>query len=428
MQDIGLDMEELFRRASTNYPLKQGEDMWTEIASKLNGKPAVPPANNKKAGHKKYYAVLLFLLGFLTLELFFQRPVANLKFSRQEITEHEMKQPVQNIKPGRALADKISKEAPVKNGLIVNNETFNSTQTRPLNKNIIQQGIKKLGVTKSEKIKNTQPVTQPINLTNDLDKKKDLDERITIVMKIDKAELIDKNHNYPVSNSYSSEGYSRVKQAIFSSSKKAEKKIAGNTPNHGFYYGLLAGPGLSSVENQGIKKAGFDVGLTGGFRFNNHLSLETGVLFSQKKYTTAGKFFSLKEIGSMMPAGMKVVEVKGSSEVVEIPVHLRYDLFSKKNHRFFSSAGFSYYIVTKESNEYHTSLNGTDYMMYGTYKNNKGLFAASLDLAIGYEKNIGKKNNIRFGPYIQLPLKGIGVGNVQVMSSGLHLAFTRSAH
>ena len=196
---------------------------------------------------------------------------------------------------------------------------------------------------------------------------------------------------------------------------------------HSFYYGLLLGTEVNSIKNQDMKKAGFDIGLIGGYRFSTHLSAETGVLFSQKYYTTAGEYFSLKEIGSMMPAGMKVMEVKGASMVVEIPVHLRYDVFNKKGHRFFSSAGFSSYILTKESNQYHTSLNGTEGIMYGTYKTNRSYFAASLDLAVGYEKNFGKKSNIRFQPYIQLPLKGIGVGNLKVMSTGVHIAITQSS-
>ncbi|MBA2746084.1 MAG: PorT family protein [Flavisolibacter sp.] len=194
-----------------------------------------------------------------------------------------------------------------------------------------------------------------------------------------------------------------------------------------FYYGLLLGTTLNTVKNQDRNKFGFDIGFIGGYRFNRHISVETGVLFSQKYYTTAGEYFSLKEIGPMMPAAMKVMDVKGTSKVVEIPVYLRYNVLNKKEHRFFSSAGFSSYILTKESNQYFTSLNGTEGIMYGTYKTNRSYFAASFDLAIGYEKNFGKKSSIRFQPYVQLPVKGIGVGNLKVMSTGVHIAITRSS-
>ncbi len=218
-----------------------------------------------------------------------------------------------------------------------------------------------------------------------------------------------------------------AEQIISSLSNSTGKKAKNNILKHRFYYGLLLGTELNSIENQDMKRFGFNIGLIGGYRFNRHISVETGVLFSQKYYSTAGEYFSLKEIGPMMPSAMKVIDVKGASMVVEIPVHLRYDVLAKKDHRFFSSAGFSSYILTKESNRYHTSLNGTEGMMYATYKKNRGYFAASLDLAIGYEKNIGKKSSIRIQPYVQVPIKGIGVGSLKVMSPGVHIAITRSA-
>jgi len=71
MPDIGPDIEDLFRRASKDYPLKQGEDKWSEIASKINGQPITQPAIKQQSGYKKYFSILLFLLLFLSLDLFF---------------------------------------------------------------------------------------------------------------------------------------------------------------------------------------------------------------------------------------------------------------------------------------------------------------------------------------------------------------------
>ncbi|MEO7293013.1 MAG: porin family protein, partial [Ginsengibacter sp.] len=378
MQDLEPDMEELFRRASENYPLKQGEDKWSEIASKINGKPIPPQANKQQTRYRKYYVVLLFLLLFVSLEFFF--------------TLHNT------------------------NKLKVSKDYFNSVQSSPINIKIVQQVISKAGDTQSEKIKKVQSIDQPINFTNDFELNKVLDRSTPSVMNIKDIYPINTN-NFSLPNINSADTGSRAEQFTSSLSNSM----------HGFYYGLLLGAEVNTVKNQDMKKVGFDIGLIGGYRFNKHFSAETGVLFSQKYYTTAGKYFSRKEIGSMMPAGMKVIEVKGASNVVEIPVHLRYDIVNKKKSRFFSSAGFSSYILTKESNKYYTSLNGTDYIMYGTYKNNPSYFAASLDLAVGYEKNFGKKSNIRFQPYVQLPIKGIGVGNLKVTSAGVHIAITRSA-
>ena len=300
-------------------------------------------------------------------------------------------------------------------------------QTSHINRKIAQQVISKTGDTQREKIKNVQSINHPINFANDFEMNKDFDRTAPPLMNSRDLNLMYANNNFSPSRINLLDTGSRSTQFISSPSNAAEKKVTKKISTHGFYYGLLLGAEMNTVKNQDMKKVGFDIGLTGGYRFSTRLSAETGILFSQKYYTTSGEYFSLKEIGATMPAATKVMEVKGTSKVLEIPVHLRYDFFNKKDHRYFSSAGFSSYILTKESNQYRTSLNGIESMMYGTYKKNRSYFAASLDLAVGYEKNFGKKNNIRFQPYIQLPVKGIGVGNLHVMSTGVHIAITRSS-
>ncbi len=427
MQDLGPDMEELFRRASENYPLKQGEDKWHEIASKINGKPSPSQLNKRQTRYRKYYVIPLLLLLFVNLDFFFIRQFPKQNFNVQKLHENEMKEVTHPSKINKSLAYKISEEGANTNNSKVSKDRFNRVPYGSINTKIVQQVIGKTSDPYSEKIKNVQSVNQPINLADDFELNKSLDRRAPQVINSAELNSMFEINNFPHSDINLLDTSSRLTQFISSTSNTAEKKVTKKISMHGLYYGLLLGAEVNTVKNQDMNKVGLDIGLIGGYRFSKHLSAETGLLFSQKYYTTSGKYFSLKEIGAMMPAAMKVIEVNGASKVVEIPVHLLYDFSSKLDHRYFFSAGFSSYILTTESNRYHTSLNGAEYMMYGTYKNNRSYFAASLDLAIGYEKNIGKKSNIRFQPYVQLPVKGIGVGNLKVTSAGVHIAITRSA-
>jgi hypothetical protein len=58
------------------------------------------------------------------------------------------------------------------------------------------------------------------------------------------------------------------------------------------------------------------------------------------------------------------------------------------------------------------------------YAENRGYFAASADLSIGAEFKINKRAAIRIAPYIQIPLKGMGVGALPLSVGGLHIGFT----
>ena len=135
----------------------------------------------------------------------------------------------------------------------------------------------------------------------------------------------------------------------------------------------------------------------------------------------------MKTISSSMPTDMKIMDVKSSTDFLQIPIHVRYDLKNRNDHRFFAAAGFSSYILFKESNSYHTMHNGNEAMMYSTYKNRDSYFAGSFDVSIGYEKDIGNTATLRIEPYLQLPLKGVGVGELQLKTAGARLVLTRSS-
>jgi hypothetical protein len=68
--------------------------------------------------------------------------------------------------------------------------------------------------------------------------------------------------------------------------------------------------------------------------------------------------------------------------------------------------------------------NGNPEMLKGVYTNNKNYFAATVDIAAGYEQNIKGKFFLRMEPYIQIPIKHVGVGDLPVTSAGLHIGIS----
>ena len=64
MQDIEQNMDDLFRKAADNYPLKVNESHWDDIAPVLFNKP-LNPAPVKQTNWKKYTGLLLLFLSLL---------------------------------------------------------------------------------------------------------------------------------------------------------------------------------------------------------------------------------------------------------------------------------------------------------------------------------------------------------------------------
>ncbi len=237
MQDIGPDMEELFRRASEDYPLKLGEDKWSEISSKINDKPISQPDKKQPNRYRKYYAVLLFLLLFLSLQLFLPHQFYNQNADFQKSPKNEIRQVNQPKKLNKAIRYKISEKTSSATISTVSRNILNVVNS-PLNKTIEQQFRSMIAGTQSEKIKILQSVNQPINLTNDVEMNKVLDRSFPPVIKIKDINSIHASNN-SLSNINSADTVSRAEQFNSSLSNSAEKKVMSKTSMHRFYYGVL---------------------------------------------------------------------------------------------------------------------------------------------------------------------------------------------
>ena len=203
--------------------------------------------------------------------------------------------------------------------------------------------------------------------------------------------------------------------------KKDKKDKSRNKP--GIYYGIAAGVELNEVKGQHMTKAGLTGGVILGLQINKKIAVETGVQLSQKKYYSDGKYFKPKS-GSM-PANMTVNSLESTSTLIEIPVSVKYN-FSKKKNTLYAKAGVSSYIMTKESNKYQAVVSGQQQEVNSTYKANHGYLASDVRISAGYQHSVSKKLNMRIEPYIQIPLKGIGIGTLPVTAAGLQIVLTRN--
>ena len=392
MQDLEPHMEDLLRRAAEAYPLKEGEDRWNEITSKLPENRTLPVSRKNWWQQNKYYLLLFPVLMSLTLLL-----------NKYDVENRPMVQKQTMMQDENPVIDN-SKTKSTKR--LTNHEVFNSViatnNKTTLNKINADHFVSPNEVNTEEKrfireipFRNSASVFDLTSSENTL---------------LDEVSL-----NSPITE---------LKTDLPAKSSSQIRSISGK----GFYYGLIGGLHMNAIKDEGFKKTGFDIGLLGGYRFSRNFSLESGMLFAKKYYWTSGKNFDMSGMGSSMPSGMDMLEVHGSSQIIEIPLHVRYDFAHKKAHRFYSLAGFSSYILTEENNQYDYMLNGTQGKMSGSYEQNQTYFASCIDFAFGYEKNLGYKTRLRIEPYIQLPVDGIGVGHLLVKSAGLRFGITNALH
>jgi hypothetical protein len=186
--------------------------------------------------------------------------------------------------------------------------------------------------------------------------------------------------------------------------------------SRGFYVGLFAGPDVSTVKFQSVNNLGFSLGALIGYRFNNRLSVETGVTWDKKYYYSNGEYYK----GVTLPAN---TTLDGSCSMFEIPVDIRLDFATKKNHGFFAKTGLSSYLMTSEKYTFNYPNNYNGHWENDTLKNN--IFSI-LQISGGYEQVISDKTKIRVEPYVKIPLQGIGKGDMPIASFGIYIGITHS--
>ena len=420
MQYQNDDMDDLFRKAADGYPLKLQDEGWDSIAGKLAASGAVATGIvSKKSKENKYKLVILALLLLIVsgTTLFFALNKEN-KNNKNNFTLKNK----ESIKtsPG----DKYYLDNNVKNNAIEISEA-----TNPINP-VIGEKTTAFKTTKQILVYPTYAKTSitnaNISYTDELDKKENELKENEIKPGENKTKTQD------IDNENSIVKISQVKQEDKIEIKiEKSKEIISANPGNGnekkkikiknrFYIGILAGPQFNEVKSQGFSNPGFSVGLLTGVTLTKKLALETGLFISQKKYFSSGEYFNMKTVAASMPVGMKVISLNGKSTILEIPLKLKYDFLKKKNGRFFGTIGASSYILAKESNKYLVDLNGNQQKLTRNYSNNGKYVTAELNLSAGYDYKL-KQKTVRIEPYVQLPMKGIGVGSMPILSTGIHI-------
>ncbi len=193
----------------------------------------------------------------------------------------------------------------------------------------------------------------------------------------------------------------------------------------GFYLGPVAAIDFSNVKSSSISRAGYGVGVIAGYKFNQRFGVETGIIFNKRNYHSDGRHFNMEKVRDAMPDAMHINSLYTTSSVMEIPIKVRYHFLLLKKSNLSASAGTSAYLITAQQNDYDASMYGNNEQFTGMYTKNEFLLPAVFNIGLGYEHAIADRLNITAEPFLKIPLRGMGIGNLPVTSAGVQLSITR---
>ena len=195
--------------------------------------------------------------------------------------------------------------------------------------------------------------------------------------------------------------------------------------NRSLQFGIFGGPDFASVNSVAGDRAGSSFGLTLDYQFADHWYIGSGLLFSRKVFASTPQNYHVPpNYYRQLLMGMDNVEyIKGSFNMLEIPLNLRYDFSTTGNTLFFASVGASSYLFTTQNcNYYYNFYNRGVASKEVSYDSKPNYLFSSLNLSLGVEAGISNSLSVVVAPYVKIPTGNIGFGQVQLNSFGIDFA------
>nr|WP_295932661.1 hypothetical protein [uncultured Dyadobacter sp.] len=181
-------------------------------------------------------------------------------------------------------------------------------------------------------------------------------------------------------------------------------------------------PDLSTVGLKDFSKPGTSVSLLVEYSVLPRLFLQSGVVWSRKDYSAAAEAYQLPKHKYYPPLALSGID--GVCKVLEIPLNVRYDVASGERSRWFATGGFSSYHMNREDYKYYyINPNDPNAQKVTGWNGKTGWYLLShANVSAGYEYRISRKLSLLAEPSIRMPLKRVGYGKVNLITTGLWLS------
>ncbi len=180
---------------------------------------------------------------------------------------------------------------------------------------------------------------------------------------------------------------------------------------------LALSPDFSFIPSNSFFKVGNNWAAIIEYRFNNRLSIQSGVIRSLKLYNALPSQYEWNSYWTM-PSPLK--DIDATCKMLDIPLNIRYDITQKANSRWFVGAGFTSYIMLKEEYIYNYENPSDPNIKRRNWEGKTGAYPFGVfNLSTGYERQIFHRLTFQAEPFFKAPLGKVGYGKVRLATAGV---------
>jgi hypothetical protein len=175
---------------------------------------------------------------------------------------------------------------------------------------------------------------------------------------------------------------------------------------------LSASPDLTSIGFGKTDRVGFNYGLLLEYQFTDRWLISSGAILSRKIYSGRDVEYTFSS------TKYTADELTGDCRIIDLPINVYYFFKSTNSLSFFTSVGFTSYLMLSEDYRYtvKSGYSSNVYTQHFDRKNND--WFKQLNISFGLQKNISHKVALQIEPFLKAPLAGVGEGKVSLASLG----------
>ncbi|MCP9753945.1 hypothetical protein EGI26_02060 [Lacihabitans sp. CCS-44] len=185
-------------------------------------------------------------------------------------------------------------------------------------------------------------------------------------------------------------------------------------------FNLGFSPDYSKVNTSTFGQMGHNFQLILDFKISQKLTFRTGIIQSLKLYDAYPEDYVWPLKWGKPSSPLK--EVTATCKMLDIPVSLSYQLLEKGPNKLYTSLGVTNYKMMNEKYEYWYENDADPNLKWRKWEGSTGFFGAGvINMSLGLERRLNNLLSVQVEPFVKIPVKNVGFGNVKLLTTGIFL-------
>lgn len=225
--------------------------------------------------------------------------------------------------------------------------------------------------------------------------------------KEDTVVILTKQSNQTINQKTSNE----ISEALPSEKSNILQKLALN---------LGFSPDYSKVVDNEFGPMGYNLQVILDYKISQKWALRAGVIKSLKLYDAYPEDYAWPVKWGKPSSPLR--EVEASCDMLDIPISLSYQILKKGSNQLYTTLGITNYKMINEKYEYFYENDADPNLKWRKWEGSSGFFGAGVvNMSVGIERKLTNFLSVQLEPFVKIPIKNVGFGDVKLLTTGLFL-------